>query len=58
MFYRTGLLVLAFSLVSFGNPTGTEAGVPISLLPRNGLTKEDGTFDYEKAILQSYKTQK
>ncbi len=58
MLFSTGLLVLAFSLVTLGKPTVTETGVRIPLAPRTVLTKEDGTFDREHAVLQSYKTHK
>ncbi len=58
MFCRINLLVLAFSVVTFGKSTETEVGIRIPLAPRGLLTKGDGTFDHQKAILQSYKTRK
>ncbi|THH23146.1 hypothetical protein EUX98_g8032 [Antrodiella citrinella] len=56
MFSKTSLVTVALALLATAVPTVQEEGIRIALPKRSSLTKADGTFDHEKAIIQTYKT--
>jgi len=57
MFCKASLLVVALALLATANPIEKAAtGVRIPLAKRSTLTKSDGTFDLEKAIVQTVVT--
>ncbi|KAJ3489352.1 hypothetical protein NLI96_g2180 [Meripilus lineatus] len=54
---KTSLVLLALSLVTLGIGIDQKTGISIPLKPRAALTKDDGTFDHERAAWQTYGTQ-
>lgn len=59
MLHKASFVVLALSLVSMGRVlTNNKTGHAIPLSPRATLMKDDGTFDHQNAIHQTYRTQK
>lgn len=54
MFPTAGLLALALALLASAGPVDNEDnGVRIALGKRASLTKTDGTFDHDKAVLHN-----
>ena len=59
MFCKATLLTVALALVASASPIEPKAnGIRIPLGKRATLTNEDGTFNLDKAIIQTVKTQK
>lgn len=58
MFCKASLLTVALALVASANPIVKDTGITVPLRKRSSLTKSDGTFDHEKAIVQTAKTVK
>ena len=59
MFCKATLVTVALALIAAATPIAhDETGVRIPLAKRGSLTKADGTFDHEKAILHNVKTHK
>ena len=56
MFCKASLITVTLALLVAANPIIKEEGIRIDLPKRSSLTKADGTFDHDKAILQTYKT--
>ncbi|KAH8101206.1 acid protease [Cristinia sonorae] len=57
MFCKATLLTVALALAASATPVAREdEGVRIPLSKRVSLTKSDGSFDYDKALIQTYKT--
>ena len=52
------LLTVALALMASASPVSRPSGVVIDLGRRQSLTRADGTFDHEKAILHNIKTYK
>ena len=57
MFCKATLIPVALALVASASPFANP-GINIELGKRGSLTKADGTFDHEKAILLNIKTHK
>lgn len=57
MLYKAPLLTVTFALMAAASPA-TRAGIRIPLQKRSSLTKADGTFDHDKAVLQLTRVQK
>ena len=53
MFCKASLITVALALMASASPVAQPGGVSIELGKRNTLTKADGTFDHEKAILHN-----
>ena len=58
MFCKASLITVALALIASASPIVEETGIRIPLAKRSSLTKADGTFDHEKAILHNIKTHK
>ena len=58
MFCKASLVTVALALMAAATPIATESGINIELGKRATLTKADGTFDHEAAILHNIKTHK
>lgn len=59
MFCKASLVTVALALIASASPiVPAETGVSIALRKRDTLTRADGTFDHEKAILHNIKTHK
>ena len=58
MFCKTTLISVALALLSTASPVVQTPGVSIPLGERSLLTRADGTFDHEKAVLNNVKTYK
>ena len=56
MFCKASLITVTLALLAAANPVIKQEGIRIDLSKRGSLTKADGTFDHDKAILQTYKT--
>ncbi|KAI0782433.1 aspartic protease [Irpex lacteus] len=56
MLFKASFVTLALALVTSANLVAKESGVSIDLPKRATLTKADGTFDHEAAILSNIKT--
>ncbi|OBZ70908.1 Aspartic protease [Grifola frondosa] len=56
MFCKATLLTVALALLASASPITQTTGIRIPLEKRGALTKADGTFDLEKAIIQTAKT--
>lgn len=57
MFWKTSLVLLALSLATAGTGVDRKIGISIPLKPRAVLTKDDGTFDHERAAFETYRTE-
>ncbi|KAI0792602.1 acid protease [Abortiporus biennis] len=56
MFCKATLISVALALIAAANPIQVEErGIRIALQNRSTLTKPDGTFDHDKAIIQTVK---
>ncbi len=58
MLFKASFVTLALTLVTSANLVAKESDVSIDLPRRATLTKADGTFDHEAAILSNIKTHK
>ncbi len=58
MFCKASLITVALALMASATPVVKDSGVSIDLPKRATLTKADGTFDHEAAILSNIKTHK
>lgn len=56
MFCKASLLTVALALLASASPVVQDSGIRIPLEKRGSLTRPDGTFDHEKALLHSVKT--
>ncbi|KAI0823444.1 acid protease [Trametes gibbosa] len=56
MFCKASLITVALALIAAASPAPS-AGISIPLSKRSSLTNADGTFNHEKAILATIKTQ-
>ncbi|KAI0930017.1 hypothetical protein AcV5_006827 [Taiwanofungus camphoratus] len=56
MLFRTIFVPISLALAISGSPTSTYNGIRIPVHKRNSLTKADGSFDHEQAIIQTVKT--
>ncbi|KAI0782432.1 aspartic protease [Irpex lacteus] len=56
MFCKASLITVALALMASATPVVKDSGVSIDLPKRATLTKADGTFDHEAAILSNIKT--
>ncbi|RPD78649.1 acid protease [Lentinus tigrinus ALCF2SS1-7] len=56
MFCKATLLTVALGLMASASPITTKQGVRIPLGKRATLQNEDGTFNYEKAVIQTVNT--
>ncbi|GJJ14459.1 hypothetical protein Clacol_008723 [Clathrus columnatus] len=56
MFRKASLLALIFYLSAIATPVKQARGISIGLPERRSLTKADGTFDYDQAVLQTRRT--
>jgi len=56
MFCKATLLTVALALVASASPVVQDGGIRIELTKRGSLTKSDGTFDLERALVQTVKT--
>ncbi|TCD70576.1 Type I transmembrane sorting receptor [Steccherinum ochraceum] len=56
MFCKASLFTVALALVASASPVIQEEGIRIDLPKRASLTKADGTFDHDQAIIQTFKT--
>ncbi|KAI0916959.1 hypothetical protein AcW2_007216 [Taiwanofungus camphoratus] len=56
MLYKAPLLTVTFALMAAASPA-TRAGIRIPLQKRSSLTKANGTFDHDKAVLQLTRVQ-
>ncbi|KAF8509471.1 acid protease [Hysterangium stoloniferum] len=57
MFYKAAPFTVALALLAAAHPAERKVqGVSIPLAKRSSLTREDGTFNHEKAILQTVAT--
>ncbi|EKM60381.1 uncharacterized protein PHACADRAFT_203594 [Phanerochaete carnosa HHB-10118-sp] len=57
MFCKATLVSVALALLATAGPVVRTPGIRIALGERSMLTRADGTFDHEKAILNNIKTQ-
>ncbi|KAI0688123.1 acid protease [Cytidiella melzeri] len=53
MFCKASLITVALALMASATPVARDQGISINLAKRSSLTKEDGTFDHEAAILHN-----
>ena len=53
MFCKASLITVALALMATASPVPEPQGISIPLGKRNSLTKADGSFDHEKAILHN-----
>lgn len=58
MFCKASLVTVALALMASASPIAVDSGISIPLGKRNSVTKEDGTFDHEAAVLHNIKTHK
>lgn len=60
MFCKATLVTVALALLASAGPLVEQRSEPISipLAKRSSLTKEDGTFNHDKAVLHNVKIQK
>ena len=60
MFCKATLVTVALALLASATPIVEQRAEPIAipLSNRSSLTKEDGTFNHEKAVLHAVKIQK
>ncbi|EKM60424.1 uncharacterized protein PHACADRAFT_132970 [Phanerochaete carnosa HHB-10118-sp] len=58
MFCKATLVSVVLALLAIANPIAQNSGVSVALGKRSTLTRPDGTFDHEKAVLHNVKTQK
>lgn len=56
MFCKASLITVALALLATASPIVQEEGIRIDLPKRTSLTKADGTFDHDKAIIQTVRT--
>ncbi|RDX54914.1 acid protease [Lentinus brumalis] len=56
MFCKATLLTVALGLMASATPITTKQGVSIPLGKRSTLQNEDGTFNYDKAVIQTVNT--
>ncbi|TFK45663.1 acid protease [Heliocybe sulcata] len=56
MFCKASLLTVALALVASATPVERDTGIRIPLGKRASLTKADGTFDHDRAIVQTVMT--
>ncbi|THG94139.1 hypothetical protein EW026_g7273 [Hermanssonia centrifuga] len=56
MFCKASLVTVALALMAAASPITQENGIVIPLGKRDSLTRADGSFDHEKAILHNVKT--
>lgn len=58
MFCKATLLTVALALMASASPVTTKTGIRITIEKRSSLTNADGTFNHDKAIIQTVKTLK
>lgn len=58
MFCKASILTVALALLASASPIVEDTGIRIPLEKRGTLTREDGTFNHEKALLHNIKTHK
>jgi cathepsin D len=58
MFCKTPLFTITLALLATASPVKKAGGIHVALSPPPTLTKLDGTFDLETAILHDVATQK
>ena len=58
MFCKASLVTVALALMASATPVEKDSGISIDLPKRASLTKADGTFDHEAAIMHNIKTHK
>ena len=58
MFCKATLISVALALLATASPVVQTPGVSIPLGERSTPTRADGTFDYDKAVLENIKTYK
>lgn len=56
MFCKATLLTVALGLMASATPITTKQGIRIPLGKRATLQNEDGTFNYDKAVIQTVNT--
>ena len=57
MFCKASLITVALALLASAGPIAQpEAGIAVPIQKRSSLTNADGTFNHEKAIIQTVKT--
>ena len=56
MFCKATLLTVALALMASASPVKTKTGVRVPIEKRSTLTNEDGTFNLDKAVIQTVKT--
>ncbi|KAI0709606.1 acid protease [Cerioporus squamosus] len=56
MFCKATLLTVALGLMASATPITTKQGIRIPLGKRSTLQNEDGTFNYDKAVIQTVNT--
>ncbi|PIL36036.1 transporter [Ganoderma sinense ZZ0214-1] len=56
MFCKATLLTVALALMASASPVTTKTGIRVPIQKRSSLTNADGTFNHEKAIIQTVKT--
>lgn len=58
MFCKASLITVALALLASAGPVTQDEGIRVDLPKRSSLTKADGTFDLDKAAIQTYRTLK
>lgn len=53
MFCKASLVTVALALMASATPVAQPEGIKIPIAKRASLTKADGTFDHEKAVLHN-----
>ncbi|KAH8102946.1 acid protease [Cristinia sonorae] len=56
MFCKATLVTVALALVASASPIIRDQGIRIALPKRSSLTKPDGTFDHDTAVIQTFRT--
>ncbi|KAI1795524.1 acid protease [Ganoderma leucocontextum] len=56
MFCKATLFTVALALMASANPVTTKTGIRVPIEKRSSLTNRDGTFNHDKAIIQTVKT--
>ena len=56
MFCKASLLTVALALLASASPVTKKSGVAIPFAKRSSLTNADGTFNADKAAIESVKT--
>ena len=56
MFCKASLFTVALALLASASPVVKEGGIRIDLPKRSSLTRADGVFDHDKAIIASHRT--